>query len=72
MSRRIVLAVGVFALAACASRGEPEEAIGREGRVGQRMLLPSPKAASAASIPTYELRPQERFRMPQPVGAPLP
>lgn len=72
MSRGIVLAAGVFALAACASHGEPEQTIEREGRVGQRMLLPNPKAASTAAIPTYELHPQERFRMPQPIGAAMP
>lgn len=71
MRRAAIL--GCALLAACASRGEMVETVERSPRVDQRMLLPNAAATlPAAAMPTYELRPQERFRMPQPVADATP
>lgn len=74
MIRRATAALVVVALAGCASRGQRVEVVdeGERGRyVNQRMLLPL-ASAGASAIPTYEMRPQERFRMPQALEDALP
>lgn len=70
MRRAAIL--GCALLAACASHGGTVETVERSRRVDQRMLLPKAAAASSSAMPTYELRPQERFRMPQPVAEASP
>ena len=40
--------------------------------VDQRMLLPSASASAAGAVSSYQLRPQERFRMPRPLDAAMP
>ena len=74
MIRRATMVLVAIALAGCASRGERVEAadeIERGQYVDGRMLLPN-ASAGAAAIPTYEMRPQERFRMPHALEDALP
>ncbi len=74
MIRRATTALVAIALVGCASRGERVEAIddAERGRyVGQRMLLPD-ASAGASAIPTYEMCPQELFRMPHALDDALP
>ena len=74
MIRRATTALVVVALSGCASRGERVETVdeGERSRyVNQRMLLPH-ASAGAPAIPTYEMRPQERFRMPHALKDALP
>lgn len=68
---RRATALVVVALAGCASRGERIEDVESGRYVDQRMLLPN-ASAGASAIPTYEMRAQERFRMPHALDDVLP
>lgn len=74
MIRRVTTTLVAIALAGCASRGERVEAVDEIERghyVDRRMLLPN-ASAGASAIPTYEMRSQERFRMPHALDDALP
>ena len=72
MPLRLALAACALALAGCASRGETVADVEGSRRVDQRMLLPSASASAAGAVSSYQLRPQERFRMPRPLDAAMP
>lgn len=72
MPRRFVFVACTLALAGCASHGETSLTSEPSRHVGQRMLLPNAPGTAASTTVSYELRPQERFRMPQPLEAPMP
>lgn len=54
------------ALTACAS-GEVVETSGPTRHVDQRMLLPNAAALATGAATMYEMKAQERFRVPQPL-----
>lgn len=75
MSRRAVTALVLVALMGCASHGERLEAVEqvvRSRHVDQRMLMPNATAGAATAVATYQMRPQESFRMPQALNDATP
>ncbi|MFT4197857.1 MAG: hypothetical protein QM601_08110 [Pseudoxanthomonas sp.] len=65
-----VLALALLG-AACAGPGQIERTT-RDSRVDQRLLDPSAGGGGAMRVLRYEMQPQERFRMPQPLAAATP
>ena len=70
---RFVLA-GSFMLlcVGCATQSAQHARKERIGHVDQRMLFPGAAAGVASKVASYEMQPQERFRMPQPLDATPP
>jgi hypothetical protein len=62
--RSAALAALALALCSCATG---EDRIDRSRSVDRRMLQPNASAGTASAVSAYEMRPQERFRMPQPL-----
>jgi hypothetical protein len=69
-TRRAMPALLAMLLAACAHKVVQQ--IEHDSSVGQRMLLPTDKAIASGAVSTYQMKPQERFRMPQAIEAESP